>query len=124
MEDSARHRFGKNRRLPDAAAFGRVFENASRSRDTWFTVLCRNNDLEHARLGLAISKKQCKKAAARNRLKRIVRESFRQHQAALEGLDVVVMNRARAADAESGVLRESLDGHWQRCRELKTGNSE
>ncbi|MDX1507243.1 MAG: ribonuclease P protein component, partial [Woeseiaceae bacterium] len=77
MEDSARHRFGKNRRLPDAAAFGRVFEKARRSRDTWFTVLSRDNELACARLGLAISKKHCKKATARNRLKRIVRESFR-----------------------------------------------
>ena len=97
MESSTRYRFSKDSRLLDAAAFGRVFEKATRSRDKWFTVLCRRNEIEIARLGLAISKKQCKKASERNRLKRIIRESFRQHQAELEGLDIVVMNKAAAA---------------------------
>ena len=124
MENCTRYRFGKNRRLLDAAAFGRVFEKASRSRDTWFTVLSRHNNLAYARLGLAISKKQCKKAVARNRLKRIIRESFRQNQAALEGLDIVVMNRAAAADAESRVLQDSLDKHWQRCRRTLSADSD
>ena len=101
-----------------------MFEKAHRSRDAWFTVLCRSNDLEYARLGLAISKKQCKKAVARNRLKRIVRESFRQHQAGLEGLDIVVMNRAPASDAENTALRESLEKHWQRCRRAPNADSE
>ena len=77
----------------DAAAFGRVFKKANRSRDKLFTVLCRDNDAEIARLGLAISKKNCRAATARNRIKRIIRESFREHQAILSGLDVVRMNK-------------------------------
>jgi len=36
--------------LLDAAAFGRVFKKANRSRDKLFTVLCRDNDAEIARL--------------------------------------------------------------------------
>ena len=86
--------------------------------------MSRNNNLAYARLGLAISKKQCKKAVARNRLKRIIRESFRQNQAALGGLDIVVMNRAGAADAETKVLQDSLDNHWQRCRRTLTADIE
>ena len=85
----------------NAAAFGRVFKEAKRSGDKWFTVLSRGNGQENARLGLAISKKQCKKAVARNRLKRVVRESFRQHKAGLKGLDIVVMNKAAARDASN-----------------------
>ena len=107
----------------DAASFGRVFEKATRSRDKWFTVLCRKNDLAIARLGLAISKKQCRKATARNRLKRIIRESFRHHHDALEGLDIVVMNKVAAADEQNRVLVDSLENHWQQCRS-ETGRQE
>jgi ribonuclease P protein component len=120
-------RFRRNDRLLKAAAFGRVFEKANRSQDKWFTVLCRahgsrepNDSREPdggvgARLGLAISKKHCRKATARNRIKRIVRESFRHHQAELGNLDVVVINRSAAAGATSRQLFDSLAAHWRRC---------
>jgi ribonuclease P protein component len=110
-------RFQRNNRLSNAAAFARVFEKANRSRDKWFTVLCRSNASSGAgaRLGFAISKRHCRKATARNRIKRIVRESFRQHQEALRGLDVVVINQPAAATATNRQLFDSLAGHWQRC---------
>ena len=119
LESSTRYRFSKDSRLLDAAAFGRVFEKSTRSRDKWFTVLCRRNEVEIARLGLAISKKQCKKASQRNRLKRIIRESFRHHQAELEGLDIVVMNKAAAADENNSALRESLETHWHNSSKVR-----
>ena len=107
--------FGRQSRLLDAGAYSRVFDKATRSRDNWFTVLCRRNDLEIARLGLAISKKNCRKAAARNRIKRVVRESFRQHLKDLAGLDIVVMNKRSTHDAPNADLFDSLSGHWKRC---------
>lgn len=115
MIPSVRHRFGRQSRLLDARAYSHVFDKATRSRDRWFTVLCRQNDLEIARLGLAISKKNCRKAAARNRIKRVVRESFRHHQQDLAGLDIVVMNKPSAADAPNAALFGSLSSHWTRC---------
>jgi len=117
LEPKPTQRLSKNNRLQDAASFTRVFNKATRSRDNWFTVLCRKNDLELARLGLAISKKNCKQATGRNRIKRVVRESFRQHQAGLHGLDIVVMNRPPAAGATNQDLFSSLDAHWQRCEQ-------
>jgi ribonuclease P protein component len=105
----------RTNRLLDAASFARVFKNATRSRDRWFTVLCRDNSLGIARLGLAVSKKHCKKAVARNRIKRIIRESFRGQQDRLEGLDIVVMNQAPASEAANSDLFASLLQHWQRC---------
>ena len=98
-----------------AAAYGRVFKKATRSRDKWFTVLCRNNDGGEARLGLAISKKNCRTATGRNRIKRVVRESFRQHKDELAGFDVVVLNQPGARSANNRQLFASLDGHWQEC---------
>ena len=103
----------------DAAAFGRVFKKAHRSRDKLFTILCRGNDSNAARLGLAISKKHCRAATARNRIKRIIRESFREHQAMLEGLDVVVINQATARNSNNRQIFDSLHGHWQQCAKAR-----
>ena len=114
MSGSSLYRFRRENRLLDAAAFGRVFKQANRSRDKWFTVLCRENENELARLGLAISKKNCRQATARNRIKRIVRESFRQHQEQLAGLDIVVMNQPAAKTGSNQQLFDSLTGHWRR----------
>jgi ribonuclease P protein component len=114
-------RFTRGNRLLDAAAFGRVFKTATRSRDKQFTVLCRANKLGRARLGLAVSKKHCRLATDRNRLKRIIRESFRQQQPALKGLDFVVMNRPQAEQQTNAVLFESLENHWRRCAAKESG---
>ena len=119
MTGTPGNRFGKDNRLLNAAAFGRVFDKATRSRDNLFTVLCRRNDTGVARLGLAISKKHCRRATARNRIKRIVRESFRQQQTQLTGLDVVVINRPAATQAGNRQLFDSLERHWRRCSTAK-----
>jgi ribonuclease P protein component len=97
-----------------------VFKKAARSRDKLFTVLCRENKGRDCRLGMAISKKHCRKATARNRIKRLVRESFRQHQTALAGLDIVVINQPAAALAKNDAMYESLARHWQECGKAKT----
>jgi ribonuclease P protein component len=121
---SSTFRFRRSNRLLDAAAFGRVFNKATRSRDRYFTVLCRRSDHDVARLGLAISKKNCRRATARNRLKRIIRESFRTHLGELEGLDIVVMNKPDAATADNRTIFDSLETHWRRCQAQGQGDKE
>jgi ribonuclease P protein component len=93
--------------------FDHVFAAPRRSNDRFFTVLVRDNGMTHARLGLAVSKKRVRRAVARNRIKRLVRESFRHHADALGGLDVVVMARSNGA-ADNDALAGSLAGHWRR----------
>ena len=123
MAGSSIYRLKKDNRLLNAAAFGRVFKKATRSRDKWFTVLCRDNDKDFARLGLAISKKSCRQATGRNRIKRVVRESFRQNQAAIAGLDIVVINQPAAASATNRALFDSMAAHWRRCEKARGGKA-
>ena len=118
------YRLQKEKRLLSAEAYGRVFKKATRSRDKWFTVLARKNDVDVARLGLAISKKHCRQATGRNRIKRIVRESFRQHQAEISGLDVVVINQPAASTATNRQLFDSMAAHWQRCQGNRQSGSD
>ena len=101
--------------MADGASYGRVFKKAGRRKDKLFTVLYRSNKLQRARLGLAVAKKNCKLAADRNRIKRIVRESFRKHQVELAGMDIVVLNQPGTHKVDNKALFLSLAGHWRRC---------
>ncbi|MEN8174850.1 MAG: ribonuclease P protein component [Pseudomonadota bacterium] len=107
-------RFDRSRRLLTAAEFRQVFAAPKRSTDHLFTVLTRGSREGNARLGLAISRKLVRRAVDRNRIKRLVRESFRQHQVQLKGLDVVVLARRETAGADNRQLLLSLQAHWQR----------
>ncbi len=90
-----------------------MFAGPRRSSDAWFTVLAARHDAAHpARLGLAIAKKQVRLATRRNRIKRVVRETFRRRRAALHGHDVVVMARRAAAAASNRELVASLEQHF------------
>jgi ribonuclease P protein component len=91
-----------------------VFKRAQRSADQDFTILSRSNDLGWARLGLAVSRKVSPRAVVRNRIKRMVRESFRQHQDQLGQLDLVVIGKPAAAARSRTELTRSLERHWSR----------
>lgn len=63
---------------------------------------------------MAIAKKQVRMAVARNRIKRVVRESFRCHQNVLPALDIVVLARRGTAEKDKRELHRSLRNHWNR----------
>ena len=71
---------------------------------------------DESRLGMAVSTKVAPRAVDRNRIKRLVRESFR-HTGALPDLDIVVIARPAARGADSSTLRTSLERHWRRLAE-------
>ena len=114
----------KHAKLLKAADYNRVFDKPARSSDRYFTVLARSNSLRNARLGMAFSKKKVKLAVARNRLKRISRESFRLTQLSEEksNIDYIVLAGGHCAAATNQQLFHSLDKHWQqlniKCEEL------
>ncbi|PPD30088.1 MAG: ribonuclease P protein component [Methylomonas sp.] len=104
--------FPDHYRLRTPADYKNVFADPVKSTDKYFTVLATNNPLQHPRLGLAIAKKAIKKAVARNRIKRTVRESFRLQRQLIINIDIVVLARGDAAHADAQILRKSLERHW------------
>lgn len=106
---------GRSERLTDPSAYERVFARAQRSRDRYFTVLARQGEeTPQARLGLAVSRRVDKRAVQRNRLKRLIRESFRHNKQRVAGLDLVVIARPAAAAADNRTLFDALTRHWAR----------
>lgn len=106
--------FGRKQRLTAAAEFQRVFSHGRRSADRCFTVLFCHNKREQPRLGLAIAKRRVRRATARNRLKRLVRESFRAAAPSLPPVDIVVLAGPAAVNADNATIFASLEQHWRR----------
>lgn len=110
-------RFQKYKRLNEASAYKRVFNANKRSVDNTFLILSHaNNGYEYSRLGLAIAKKHLKNASDRNIVKRIIRESFREDAAHLNGFDFVVLLRKTPQTLNKKVLRASLNTLWKRIK--------
>ena len=110
-----RYRFPKALRLLQRQSFNRVFKNTKfRSTDKLLCVLATESMSGYPRLGLAIAKKKIKKSVARQRIKRIVRESFRLNQDRLAGWDIVVMAQSGADKADNRIIFGSLERHWER----------
>jgi ribonuclease P protein component len=118
------HRFPSALRLHLPAEFRKVFAQAEVVRDSTFKILRCDNALPHCRLGLAVSRKVCRSAVGRNRIKRVVRESFRQHQhelAARGCWDIVVLPTPQAATICNAELSTRLAALWQKMRSPQAG---
>ena len=77
-------------RLVSKADFDRVFADNQRARTEYVVVMARPNPVGYPRLGMVIAKRLLARAVDRNRVKRCVRESFRQVLPALPACDFVV----------------------------------
>jgi ribonuclease P protein component len=105
------------RRLVEKSQFDAVQSSRLRSGDALFMVAARPNGLEHPRLGLAVGIRAAGNAVHRNRIKRLVRESFREFQRSLPMVDLVVNARPAAAKASHAEIATSLAAHWRRVSE-------
>ena len=104
-------------RLRRKRDFDAAYARGRRLGDGYFTVIATANQMGAPRLGLAVAVRAAGNAVARNRLRRLIRESFRLHQHALPALDLIVGCRPRAREAPPGELRASLALLWRKLAE-------
>lgn len=112
--------FPDTHRIKTALEFDYVFAQPCRAANRCFTALARANQRPHARLGLVISKRCARSAVQRNRLKRLIRESFRHVQGQLAGLDIVVIGKPAAVHKTNQELLSLLHRQWlelERCKD-------
>jgi ribonuclease P protein component len=94
--------FPKTSRLLRNSQFRAVFAGRKSARDELLVIYGLKNDRDYSRLGISIGK-SCGKAVVRNRLKRLIREAFRQNQRLIApGFDYVVTMSPRWVRAAGG----------------------
>ena len=106
------HCFEKKRRLLKKSDYDQVFNQAKKIVTSEFIVLYRDNTEGHARLGLALSKKIIAKAHDRNRVKRLLRETFRTRH--LPAVDIVILGRHGVAKVQNPVIITKLGNVWDK----------
>ena len=110
-------------RLRRPADFAALRTSSGRLGGRCFHLRYASNALGHARLGLAISKRVSKRAVERNRIKRLVRESFRHVRLQLPAVDVMVMAREQAAGVDGPHLLIQLDELWKKLLAAHAGRA-
>ena len=108
--------FNKTRRLLKKSEYDYVFEQATKVVTSEFIVLYRSNTIGHARLGLALAKKIIPKAHDRNRVKRMLRETFRTRH--LPAIDIVVLGRHGVAKVQNSTVNANLGKAWDKLSAL------
>jgi ribonuclease P protein component len=108
--------FPPARRVRKPAEFKRVYATGRRMGNEFFTVNLQPNELGAPRLGMSVAVRTMGNAVRRNRVRRMIRESFRLNQAILPSLDIVIGVRAGARAVEPALLRASLERLWQKLK--------
>jgi ribonuclease P protein component len=108
MLSQKRMKFGASRRLIKQRDFDRVFSTGKRQKIRGPTILRKENDLPHPRLGISIGKSYGT-AVERNRIKRRLREAFRLLQHELPAYDLICVPYPRAAELSVRELQEVLE---------------
>lgn len=112
--------FSRELRLLTPAHFENVFNNATPAVSPHITALARKNNTGKARIGITIAKKRVKTAVERNRIKRVIRENFRQqHQ--LPNIDIVIVAKSGVDKLTNSDINKALNKLWKklqhRCKE-------
>ena len=109
--------FPKNHRLLRPEDFQFVFDNVDcKQGGKYCTLLSARSARNESRLGLIAAKKSLKLAVQRNRIKRLVRESFRLRRQAIDELgqpfDVIALVKASTREASNKDILQELDKQW------------
>ncbi|HIE29673.1 TPA: ribonuclease P protein component [Candidatus Poribacteria bacterium] len=118
--EEERRKFPRSLRLKKKREFERVYKNGRRYWNKTFVIYILPNGINVTRLGLTVSKK-VGKSVKRNRVKRLIRESFRLSQEQImPGYDIVVVAQPRACGLKCQQAQSELLSLFRRGRILKT----
>ena len=85
------YRFPKELKIRKTSEYEEIFGSNKRLRSKHFDILYVQNSLGYSRAGMVVSKKNVRSAVKRNRVKRVVREVFRNNKSLFDSLDVVFL---------------------------------
>lgn len=99
-----------------------MFREGRRRGDSLFTLIAVAGPGPGARLGITVSRRVARSAVDRNRIRRLVRECFRTRANCLPDLDLVVMAKPAAAQADNRAIAASLASHFERVARTCAGS--
>lgn len=111
--------FPSELRLKNKQQFKKIFHDAKRLTGNYFTVFLKANALNHPRLAIIITKRSVRNAVDRNRLRRIIKESFRLHQYVVSGYDVLIIASKDINQLTNKELTQCLAKQWQRLHKYQ-----
>lgn len=95
--------------------FLRVYRTGSTVTGRYLVLYYKKNNTGKNRLGITVSKK-VGKAVVRNRIRRLIKESYRLDENSFKkGFDIVIVSRVRTAGADFGTVRKELFGHFEKA---------
>lgn len=122
MPEPRRHQFPQKLRIRKRGEFKRLQAGTRKLHSAHLLVIMNPSLGANSRIGITVTTRVDKRATQRNRIKRIVRETFRllHHQVA-GTFDIVVIARQNATDCSSASLREELVELLRKNRYLSDG---
>lgn len=106
------NRFPKKVRLHTSSQIKNVFEKRQKISQNSIAVFFYYNGLGYPRLGVVVPKKNIALAVQRNKVKRVIRESFRLNQEKIKNFDIIVFPYAGAEKITKKDLRLCLEKQW------------
>ena len=94
--------------------FDAAYARGQRLGNGFFAVTVYSRDQDGPRIGLAVASRTAGGSVQRNRIRRVIRESFRLHQHELPAADLVVSARARARGATGAEMHAALAALWKK----------
>ncbi|WP_198781716.1 ribonuclease P protein component [Shewanella putrefaciens] len=113
--------FTRELRLLTPAQFKSVFSNPIKASSAEITLLAIPNSEQHPRLGLTVAKRYVKRANQRNRIKRVIRDSFRLNQHDIPHLDIVVLVRNGVMEMENTEINKLIEKLWRKLSRRYNG---
>ena len=112
-------RLPRTARLLRPGDFAALRAGAQRLSTRHFRLEYHANSTGTPRLGMAVSRRVSKHAVVRNRIRRLIRESYRLQRSQLPAFDLLLIARTSAAEQTNSILRADLQPLWHKLAALK-----
>lgn len=118
MTETSDKTFPKSIRLLNAKDYSEVFSSVDIKISTqFFLCLARKRPDTNPRLGIIVAKKNVRLAVNRNRVKRLLRESFRHHKQDIPSYDIVLLAKHSSNQAEAEKISKELQYVWRKLKQ-------
>ncbi len=108
--------FSSRNRLKEKAQISNVFNNSKKIKTPFYSLLFCENNLSFPRLAIVIKKAFVAKSVQRNKIKRIVKESFRLNQHQIPSNDIIFYAYTNINKLTSKELRQWLEKSWHQIK--------